>query len=683
MRTYLLYILLWMGIVSQIWAQDQTMIQLKALDQQLRPYPSLKISINEGVPNKLDTKGLAFIDIEDKELPPKSISVLDELLEVESWNFSKGILEVVIRVKTYKKITAVLRDAQNQPLNGIKVVFQAEEPVIATSNADGIITMSIPIHEDPNKTTHFVVEGYRLVDRKFKDNHGYLQLIPIPEVAKTRSLTPVIGVEKPVSKVKVIVSFQEFNFDYLDSIKSLTVFYAVIKNVKVGNLDEEMTRRIDAKFYELIGKWDDSLNSLKSKRFMGKISDSSLVQNDISLLIEQALREKQALSKISNEFDTNVDVLNSKLKGGGINLSEAETQLILQGIAQLSTILSENEDKFYRNQAHFQDLLNSLRNGLKSIDELEEKLFFVESERVKESKDFNKKLKTAMAISLALALFGMISMVLTKKFKKQKNQLTKANSEVKRVNEHLEDLVSEKTAQLQETNKELDTFLYKSSHNLRRPLTTIVGLKNIARLTLKEEALELFDRVAKTAGQMDRMLKKLINVNEIHHPSQYSPIDFSTQAQNTIDEFQDLIVKNNIGVKSIIQPGIKYNSYPNLIEIILKNLLENALWFSSLDESNQRPKVKINVTQENGLVSINLLDNGPGIDKNISDKIWDMFFVGHEQSVGNGLGLYITKKAVTALSGNIRFQSGETGMTSFEVKLPVNGKTVDDYTSNN
>jgi K+-sensing histidine kinase KdpD len=102
-----------------------------------------------------------------------------------------------------------------------------------------------------------------------------------------------------------------------------------------------------------------------------------------------------------------------------------------------------------------------------------------------------------------------------------------------------------------------------------------------------------------------------------------------------------------------------------------------------LDGSNKRPKVKINVTQENGLVSINLLDNGPGIDKNISDKIWDMFFVGHEQSVGNGLGLYITKKAVTALSGKIRFQSGETGMTTFEVKLPVNRKTINDCTSNN
>ncbi|TDI69469.1 MAG: hypothetical protein E2O88_05065, partial [Bacteroidetes bacterium] len=144
MRMYLLYILLVMCIVGQTWAQDQTMIQLKALDQQLQPYPRLKISINHGAPNKLDAQGLAFIDIDDKELPPMSITVTDELLEVESWNFSKGILEIVIRPKTYKNITAVLRDEKNQPLNGIKVVFQAKEPIISTSNVHGVISMSIP-----------------------------------------------------------------------------------------------------------------------------------------------------------------------------------------------------------------------------------------------------------------------------------------------------------------------------------------------------------------------------------------------------------------------------------------------------------------------------------------------------------------------------------------------------------
>ncbi len=539
----------------------------------------------------------------------------------------------------------------------------------------GIIDMSIPVYEDPNNTTHFVIEGYQLIEKKFKDNHGYLKVIPIPELAQSRSLTPVSRNQKMVPKVKLIDSFKEFNFDFLDSIKSLTVFYAVIKNFKVGNFDEEMTRRIDAKFYELIGNWEDSLNSIKTKNFLGKISDSSLVQSDVSMLIEQALMEGKALIRIREEFDANVDILNEKLKGGGTNLSDSETRQILDDIAKLNEILNENEERFYQNQAQFRNILSSLTGRLSSISDLEEKLSLSENQRVKQKKDFNKKLMTAVAISLALTLFGMISLVLTKKFKKQKNQLVKANSEVKKVNEHLEELVTKRTSQLQESNKELDTFLYKSSHNLRRPLTTIIGLTNIARLTLKAEATDLFDKAAETANQMDKMLKKLIDVNEIHHPSHYSPIDFSTQVQNTVDEFQELIVNNNIDIKSTIQPDIIYNSYPELIEMIIKNLLENALWFSSMHENNQLPKVGINVTQENGQVSINLQDNGPGIEQNIRDRIWDMFFVGHEQSKGNGLGLYITRKAVNTLNGDIQFRSQENDMTIFEVRLPANGKT--------
>jgi signal transduction histidine kinase len=206
-------------------------------------------------------------------------------------------------------------------------------------------------------------------------------------------------------------------------------------------------------------------------------------------------------------------------------------------------------------------------------------------------------------------------------------------------------------------------------------LTTIIGLSNIARLTLKEEAYELFERAANTARHMDKMLKKLLSMNEIHHPSRYSQIDFSTQVQNTIDELQDLIVDNNIKVKTNIQSGISFSSYPDLIEIILKNLVENALWFSSVNENNLRPKININVSQDNGQVSIELQDNGPGIEPSIQDTIWDMFFVGHEQSKGNGLGLYITRKAVKALRGDIQFESKESGMTSFQVLLPVNGKT--------
>jgi signal transduction histidine kinase len=106
----------------------------------------------------------------------------------------------------------------------------------------------------------------------------------------------------------------------------------------------------------------------------------------------------------------------------------------------------------------------------------------------------------------------------------------------------------------------------------------------------------------------------------------------------------------------------------------LQNLIENALYFSSLTKSVQRPAVKVNVIKQNGHIAINLEDNGCGIDPAVKDNIWNMFFVGHERSTGNGLGLYITKKAVRTLQGEVACISGNEGATIFEVRLPVNGR---------
>ena len=644
--------------------QDQTMVQLKTLDHQLKPYPGLQIVLNQGAPTTVDHNGTAFIEISSSELPPRTVKINDQKLEVESWNFSRGILEVVVRPKTYKEITAEIKDRQNRPLEGITVVYNANEPVRAVSNHLGIISMMVPVHHDLNSTNLFTVTGYKLDEIRFDGNQGYLKLSQIPQITGS------------IPRVESIKSFHEFNFDYLDSIKSLTVFYAVIRNTDLKELSDELKHKVDEKFYQLISIREDSLTGIGRGQFPVKITDSSLVEKDVSLLIEQALREQQSLNEIRSRFEENVGLLEEKLKDGGSNLSREQQLTILEGFNRLNAILKENEQKFYQNQAQYSNLLNILKSRLISIDELEEKLMLSELQLIEQSKDFSKKLLTAIAIALALGLFGTVSFILTRKFQKQKNQLAKANTEVKRVNERLEELVSERTAQLQETNQELDTFLYKSSHDLRRPLTTIVGLSNIASMTLKGDAFELFEHAADTARNMDRMLRKLINVNEINNPSKYSPIDFSTQVQKTIDGFQDLIKDRKIDIKSVVQADIGYHSYPDLIEIILQNLIENALFFSSVDKANRRPLVRVNITQQNGHISINLEDNGCGIDPSVKDKIWNMFFVGHEKSTGNGLGLYITRKAARTLNGEVNCQQNAAGHTVFEVRLPMNGSFI-------
>ncbi|GJM30796.1 MAG: hypothetical protein DHS20C17_34310 [Cyclobacteriaceae bacterium] len=676
-KKYILCLFLLTLMVHKFMGQDLTMVQIKTLDHQLKPYPALQIAINQGPPNQTDQQGVAFVEINPNELPPNTVNVINQKLEVESWNFSKGILEVVVRAKTHQEVTITLQDQRGKPITGIPLVYQTDQPITAISNELGLVRMNLPIEHDLNKTNLFHLKEYRLTAQKFNGSNGYLELLPIPKARASKKINSKNAANTAENSLETIDGFRKFNFEYLDSIQSLTVFYAVIKNIDLRNIDEELKRRIDDKFYQLVGVWNDSLKNITQSQFTGSITDSTLLQTDVSLLIEQAIKEQNTLDRIKNDFDSNVRVLEEKLREGGVNLSDNEQLMIFERIRRLSEILNENEQKFLKNRAQFNSLLTLLSSKLTSIDELEEKLSLSEQQLEIQTKDFNRKILTAIAIALALGLFGMISVILTRKFQRQKNQLAKANDEVKRMNEHLEDLVTRRTGQLEEANMELDTFLYKSSHNLRRPLTSIVGLSNLARITLQGEACELFERAADTAKNMDRMLKKLINVNEINNPSQYGPVNFSSQIKKILDDYSELIADRNIDVKSSIQSAINYSSHPELTAIILQSLIENALFYSTVEVNGQRPLVKLDIEQTNGTVSINLTNNGPGIDPTIQEKIWNMFFVGHESSKGNGLGLYIARKAVKTLQGTLMYHLDESGHPTFEVLLPTETESQD------
>ncbi len=88
------------------------------------------------------------------------------------------------------------------------------------------------------------------------------------------------------------------------------------------------------------------------------------------------------------------------------------------------------------------------------------------------------------------------------------------------------------------------------------------------------------------------------------------------------------------------------------------------------DPGNAR--VELTAEVKNDHVEITLYDNGIGIDESISDRLYDMFFKGHENSKGNGLGLYIVQKSVQALEGKIELQSEFGKFTRFVVRLPIN-----------
>jgi len=236
----------------------------------------------------------------------------------------------------------------------------------------------------------------------------------------------------------------------------------------------------------------------------------------------------------------------------------------------------------------------------------------------------------------------------------QAEELHSSNQMILQINQSLEQLVEYRTAELKQAYKELDTFFYRSSHDFRRPLTTFMGLAEVAKIAVKDEqALHLFEKVNDTARSLDKMLVKLQSVSDVGATNLiHKEIFFSDIFELASEGLQDEIKQKNIRLSTEIHMKEKFYSYPALLKIITENLLENAVTFS---ESGS--EVWLKAYSEQGKVCLEVKDNGIGIDPEYQDKIFDMYFRANERSKGNGLGLYIVKRMVEKLRGEIKMIS--------------------------
>lgn len=264
------------------------------------------------------------------------------------------------------------------------------------------------------------------------------------------------------------------------------------------------------------------------------------------------------------------------------------------------------------------------------------------------------------------------------------NQEININAEnLKAMNLELENIVQERTESLLRMNKhlelanrELDAFIYRASHDFRAPIASINGLINIARMEVQDEsALGFLEEIGKVVNKTDNMLRKLLMVNLINRYAAevvLEEVDFEAILNNLKEAFAGQMHEVNMSFTLDIAPDLHYLAEADLIQIIFYNMIENAIAFRS-NRPDETPWLKISVAQadEDNCVQITVSDNGLGIPNKYFRKIFRMFFRGNETATqGNGLGLYVVKKAVQKLKGRINVASEEGQYTTFNIFLP-------------
>ncbi|HWA35218.1 MAG TPA: PAS domain-containing sensor histidine kinase, partial [Cyclobacteriaceae bacterium] len=224
--------------------------------------------------------------------------------------------------------------------------------------------------------------------------------------------------------------------------------------------------------------------------------------------------------------------------------------------------------------------------------------------------------------------------------------------------------------ELKVRNTELDNFVYKVSHDLRAPLSSVLGLVHLAGLPGNNDSLaDYLKLVGQKAEQLDHFISDVLSHSKnLKMELKIEEVDF----QKTIDQtFNGLnYLKGAETVETDVQIDVSgFHSDPWRIGEIFRNLVSNAIKYRKL--TAEKTHIAIQVEQgSRGQCNIVFKDNGIGISKENLDKIFEMFYRASAQSDGSGLGLYIVKNAIDKLGGSVKVESEPGKGTTFKITLP-------------
>jgi PAS domain S-box-containing protein len=218
-------------------------------------------------------------------------------------------------------------------------------------------------------------------------------------------------------------------------------------------------------------------------------------------------------------------------------------------------------------------------------------------------------------------------------------------------------------------NTELDNFVYKVSHDLRAPLSSILGLVNLARLPGNtDNPMDYIDIIGEKVEHLDHFIGDVLSHSKnLKMDVTTSQVDFEQIIERTFKDLNYLQGAKDME-RSVKISGIAFYSDPWRISEIFRNLISNAIKYRQLNI--ERPEIRIKILIDQRRAEINFSDNGIGIDDVSLAKIFEMFYRATEQSDGSGIGLYIVKNAVDKLGGQINVSSQVNQGTRFSIILP-------------
>lgn len=224
-----------------------------------------------------------------------------------------------------------------------------------------------------------------------------------------------------------------------------------------------------------------------------------------------------------------------------------------------------------------------------------------------------------------------------------------------------------KISELEKTNDELNRFIYSISHELRAPLVSVIGIINLVKMEgLYDSSGEYWGLIETCSNKLDYYIQKTLqyykNAKDV---SDQTEINFNTLVAELVELHSYSDKDTSFNVK--INQDEKFVGDAYRIEVIMSNLISNAIKYQKAGEANKTVNIDIDVDAHNAHININ--DNGMGILKEHLEKIFTQFFKS-KMHHGSGLGLFIVKEALNKINGTINVNSNIEDGTTFKITIP-------------
>ncbi len=231
--------------------------------------------------------------------------------------------------------------------------------------------------------------------------------------------------------------------------------------------------------------------------------------------------------------------------------------------------------------------------------------------------------------------------------------------------------ITEQNEELRKVNKEMDELLHSSSHDLRSPISSALGLVELLKDDSKsgKEKEEYLNLLETSLERLDGFTKELLDFfKSLRAEGKLKKINIESLLSEVVETIRYSHNAARITFSAEVEQESDFVGDERRIRNIVSNLVSNAVKYH--DPSKEKPFVTITATSDKKVLELIITDNGLGIEKKFQDKIFDMFFVASDKNLGSGLGLYLVKENLQSIGGKIHFRSSVRSGSEFHAIIP-------------